>query len=189
MSASGIIPSDRQRRFVEELYEEYLEEASFLFDLSKAGLEARCEARLEAQLDGLVVGGEAAAQFAFERLRRADVGEIHTIARLLCRLEDWSLWSRLLAADRVQNEACMAAVAAAFRIDAPLAWLARSCAEGDLSSPIWLCCIAERSARERSGAVWLLREHYAHAPDFVRRIALQTWESTAEARSVDFDAC
>jgi hypothetical protein len=139
MSASGIIPSDRQRRFVEELYEEYLEEASFLFDLSKVRLETRfeaqLEARFEAQLDGLVVGGEAAAQFAFERLRRADVGEIHTTARLLCRLEDWSLWSRLLAADRVQNEACMAAVAAAFRIDAPLAWLARSCAEGTSAVP------------------------------------------------------
>jgi hypothetical protein len=81
--------------FLEALYREYLEEASFLYsyrlsllaatDVAWRDIEAT-EGRFEAFLDGLVVGGRQAMDCALARANAGDAGELHAALRVLCRL-------------------------------------------------------------------------------------------------------
>ncbi|MEQ1850437.1 MAG: hypothetical protein ABMA01_02480 [Chthoniobacteraceae bacterium] len=77
-----------------ELYREYLSDASFLYDQRQALLADpevawsdvdSFDERLEACLDGLVVGGELAIEVCKDRLETGDPGEAFAAIRVICR--------------------------------------------------------------------------------------------------------
>ena len=82
------------KAFLVELYREYLDDASFLYDqcqalredaeLSWRDLES-FEERLEACLDGLMVGGQLALEVAQVRAEEGDAGELYAAACVFCR--------------------------------------------------------------------------------------------------------
>jgi uncharacterized protein (TIGR02270 family) len=82
------------KAFLVELYEEYLEEASFLYE-QRRGLYnnpevawkkiGEFENRLEAHLDGLVVGGSLALDVCKRRAEEGDFGELFAALSVLCR--------------------------------------------------------------------------------------------------------
>ena len=83
------------KTFLIELYREYLEDASFLYDQRRAlGADpqvswrelAPFDERLEACLDGLVLGGELAAEVCKKRVQDGDCGEVYAAVRVFCRL-------------------------------------------------------------------------------------------------------
>jgi HEAT repeat protein len=83
------------KTFLIELYREYLEDASFLYDQRRALRAdpqvswrdlAPFDERLEACLDGLVVGGELAAEVCKKQLQDGDCGEAYAAVRVFCRL-------------------------------------------------------------------------------------------------------
>ncbi len=93
MTPSPAIKSDAE--FSSELYLEHLEEASFLYSqrcvlLAEGRLPwpdvAEFEERLEAHLDALVLGGEAACDVCRERITEGDAGELFAAISVFCRL-------------------------------------------------------------------------------------------------------
>ncbi len=82
------------RAFLAELYEEYLEEASFLYEQRLGLLDdpevtwrdiGEFEERFEAHVDGLVVGGKLALEVCRRRAAEGDFGELHAAVRVFCR--------------------------------------------------------------------------------------------------------
>ena len=95
------------RSFRESLYEEHLEEASFIFAQGQAlrarpGFEwtalAELEARLEAHLDALVVGADLALTVCSARAESGDAGELFAAIVVFCRQRQAPL-----VADALQN--------------------------------------------------------------------------------------
>ena len=83
------------RQFINEIYEEHVEEASFLYEqrlsfLMDPELEWFAfyseEIKIEAHVDGLIIGGEQALSIAQEAGREGDVGAIYTLVCLYCQL-------------------------------------------------------------------------------------------------------
>src|SRR5690606_3777569 len=119
----------------------FLDEASFLYeqklsyrdDPELGWLDAEeLDGRLEAHVDGLVVGGESALEFL--RLHAAD-GEAPALGvamRVFCRAERYDCVEAVLAAFDGADPARSAAVADALLAECPPAWcgpLARQAAE------------------------------------------------------------
>jgi len=90
------------------LYAEHLEDVSFLYDLRNALLAdlevpwARLHAfeeRIEAHIDGLMVGGEPALELCRSRLEDGDAGELYAAVCVFCRSKASSLleevWRKL----------------------------------------------------------------------------------------------
>src|ERR1700685_1058565 len=82
------------RTFLIELYEEYLEEASFLYEQRLSLLQnpeiswkkiGEFEERFEAHIDGLVVGGDLGIEVCKRRAEDGDFGELHAALRVFCR--------------------------------------------------------------------------------------------------------
>src|SRR5437867_2154602 len=82
------------RAFLVELYEEYLEEASFLYEQRLSLLDdpqitwkdiGDFEDRFEAHIDGLVVGGDLALETCRKHAIEGDFGELHAALRVFCR--------------------------------------------------------------------------------------------------------
>ncbi len=82
------------RQFNIELYEEHLEEASFLYEQRLAYLHDpeltwkdldEFEERFEAHIDALVVGGDLAVEVCKRRCSEGDFGELHAALRVFCR--------------------------------------------------------------------------------------------------------
>lgn len=82
------------KAFLIELYQEYLQEASFLYEQSlslRSDPEINWrrmsdfENRFEAHIDGLVVGQELALNVCQRRAREGDFGELHAAIRVFCR--------------------------------------------------------------------------------------------------------
>jgi uncharacterized protein (TIGR02270 family) len=80
--------------FAAGLYQEHLEELSFLYEQRMTLLDdpqiqwpdiADFEHRLEAHLDALVVGGQQAVDICLKKVQTGDAGERHGALRLLCR--------------------------------------------------------------------------------------------------------
>ena len=78
------------------IYAEHLEEISFLYEYRKSALEdpeltlgdvAEIEDRLEAHLDGLVLGQRQAAELCRAQAAEGDFGELHGAIRVLCRMD------------------------------------------------------------------------------------------------------
>lgn len=103
------------RAFLRSLYEEHLEEIAALYERRFALLDdteidhediADLEARLEAHLDALVVGGEPALQLCAERALDADAGELFGALCLMCRQGRYDLFEAALVRfeDEEQDE-------------------------------------------------------------------------------------
>ncbi len=120
------------RTFLIELYEEYLEEASFLYaqrltlyhnpevTWKKIG---EFEERLEAHIDGLVVGGELALEVAKTRAAEGDFGELFAAMCVFCRQDRRDL--ALAAIEQLDpGDAKKAgAIADAVKYEIPNPWL------------------------------------------------------------------
>ncbi len=94
------------RAFRVELYQEHLEEAAFLYEQRLALLRdpqiswreiGSFEDRLEAHVDGLVVGEELALEVCRTRAKEGEPGELFPIVSVLCRQRRADLMSELLA--------------------------------------------------------------------------------------------
>lgn len=82
------------RNFLIELYQEYLEEASFLYEqrltlfddpeITWKDIED-FEERFEPHIDGLVVGEDLALEVCKQQAKEGDFGELHAAIRLFCR--------------------------------------------------------------------------------------------------------
>lgn len=81
-------------KFLIGLYEEYLEEASFLYNHRRALLGnpeitwtkiGEFEQRLEAHIDGLVVGDKLALDVCVRRAAEGDFGELYAAVSVFCR--------------------------------------------------------------------------------------------------------
>ena len=93
------------RKFLIELYHEYLEEASFLYEqrlclfhnpeMTWLEIEA-FEDRFEPHIDGLVLGGELALEVCKQQAIKGDFGELHAAIRVLCRLSRKELLFEIL---------------------------------------------------------------------------------------------
>ncbi|WP_372683712.1 HEAT repeat domain-containing protein [Desulfosarcina sp.] len=82
------------RQFNIELYEEHLEEASFLYEQRLALLDdpeitwkdiGDFEDRFEAHIDALVVGEDLALEVCRTQAKEGDFGELHAAVRVFCR--------------------------------------------------------------------------------------------------------
>ncbi|HVY47056.1 MAG TPA: hypothetical protein VHB21_14310, partial [Minicystis sp.] len=91
---------------IRAVVEQHAEEAAFLFTLRSAaavaphvGLEdlARIDARIEANLDGLEIAGEAGQKLVLRALPRGDAGDVFTAAVLACRSRQPERLTRVLA--------------------------------------------------------------------------------------------
>ncbi|HLP43516.1 MAG TPA: hypothetical protein VK465_18585 [Fibrobacteria bacterium] len=138
-------PSERGFRI--GLYEEHLEEASFLYgqvrgtrqDERATWTEPEAEEeRLEAHLDGLAVGGDLALDVCRTRLPEGDSGILHASMRLFCRKgcrkEVFAALKKLAADD----EEAQTAFWAAMKHDLPPGWerpLMEACLEKGESLP------------------------------------------------------
>jgi uncharacterized protein (TIGR02270 family) len=115
-----------------DLYREHLEEASALYDLRKAliGEPGRewpslhdFEARLEAHIDALVIGGRLALQLCAERMREGDAGELFAALSVSCRQQDASVFAEVWRNLDYEDAARVDAVTDALKFELPDAWI------------------------------------------------------------------
>lgn len=115
----------------DSLYREHLEDASFLFEQRLQWLEdptleladvARLEERLEAHLDGLVVGSEQAWPRCRDALAHGDSGELHAAITVGCRNDRTELLVPL--GDRLarHDESAQRASGLALAAELPMGW-------------------------------------------------------------------
>lgn len=119
-------------QFYWEMYEEYIEEGSFLYEqriglyddieLSWLDIE-QFEERIEAHLDGLVVGRELAVKVAEEHADGSDAGELFMAISLFCRQNRKDLVDGVIDELDAGDEEVDKAVADALIFEAPFAWL------------------------------------------------------------------
>jgi len=121
-----------QRPFLVGLYEEYLEEASFLYEhrLNLIGNPeltwkdfGELEARFEPFIDGLVVGGELALEICRERARDGDFGELHAAISVFCRQDRKDLVEAVLESFDGEDFEKVRAVRDALKNEAPEHWI------------------------------------------------------------------
>src|SRR5262245_25531038 len=119
------------RQFNVELYQEHLEEASFLYEQRLTYLNdpevdwpdiGMWEDRLEAHIDALVVGGAPAVDVCCDRAC-GDAGAAHAALRVLCRQDEKDAAFAILRAVDAEDEAIRRAVAEALCREAPARWL------------------------------------------------------------------
>ena len=119
------------KAFLIELYEEYLEEASFLFEQRRTLYHnpeitwkkiGEFEERLEAHIDGLVVGDKLALEVCTRHADEGDHGELYTATCLFCRQDQrdrvLAIFDQLDPADTKNTSA----VADALKYELPEAW-------------------------------------------------------------------
>jgi uncharacterized protein (TIGR02270 family) len=126
------------RLFKIGLYEEHLEESSFLYDQCRAlgasdgigwtGL-ADFEERLEAHLDALDIGGDLALEVCRRRAVDGDYGELFAAVCLFCRRGDAALLAAVLRELDFSAGKRVTAVRDALRRELPEAWR-ESCVRG-----------------------------------------------------------
>jgi len=119
------------RAFLIELYREYLEEASFLYEQRLALLDdpeiswkdlGEFEERFEAHIDGLMVGEELAVEVCMERAEEGDFGELHAAVRVFCRRNRMDLVLRVLEGLEPEDADKGNAVANALKDELPGEW-------------------------------------------------------------------
>ncbi len=125
------------RRFQIELYEEYLQEASFLY--SAALYEQRrslfhdpeiswkdigeFEDRLEAHIDGLVVGDKLALEVCAKHAVEADFGELFAAVSVFCRQDRRDLVLAIFDQLDPDDAEKSSALADALKYELPDAWI------------------------------------------------------------------
>ncbi len=151
------------RAFKIGLYEEHLEEIAFLHDqcvVLRADPArpwqdpASFEARLEAHLDALVVGGALALDVGRARAAQAEPGELFGIAALWCRVEAADPLRKLLEAPPIDDEQARA-LEQALLLEWPSGWMTpglRLLAQGDTRlAPIFAGVAGTRGWPARDG--------------------------------------
>jgi uncharacterized protein (TIGR02270 family) len=117
--------------FLIELYQEYLEEASFLYEQRLTLFNdlripwrdiADFEDRLEPHIDGLVIGGELALEVCREQAESEDFGELHAAVRVFCRQRRMDLLEQVLDRLDGQDEEKVKAVIDAIKYELPDEW-------------------------------------------------------------------
>lgn len=118
--------------FAVGLYLEHLEEASFLYEQRRDALLDdpelawtdldEFEERLEAHLDGLVLGEDLALAVCRQQVVDGDAGELHAIVRVYCRHERQDLLDEVLDVQDAQDGERVQAVRDALRDELPPAW-------------------------------------------------------------------
>src|SRR5690606_16452930 len=114
-----------------ELYEEHLEEASFLYEQRLAYLHDPeltwldlddFEERFEAHIDALVVGGDLALDVCKRRSSAGDFGELHAARRVFCRRDRADLAYPVLQSIDHGDEQTVQAAIDALKADWPESW-------------------------------------------------------------------
>ena len=119
------------QEFAVQMYEEHLEEASFLYGQRKALLQdpeipwpriADFEERLEAHIDALFIGGKVALEICRKHAREGDASELFAAVSVYCRHEDARLlaetWRGLDYDDGEKTEALVDAL----KYELPTSW-------------------------------------------------------------------
>ncbi|CAM2067008.1 hypothetical protein SCOR_16645 [Sulfidibacter corallicola] len=158
-----------------ELFEELLEDASFLYEhrlsmthdpeLSWLELED-FENRLEPLLEGLYVGGDLALKVCAEQALMGDYGELHAAVRIMVRHNRWDLFEALFEnedkdeeedeeedepLDLEDPEVC-GAMAHALAIEAPRGWDQRLLELAERLNPAFLPVVARYFGYHRQAA-------------------------------------
>ncbi len=119
------------RLFQVRLYEEHLEEASFLYGQCRALLLRQeiswlqlgaFEERLEAHIDALMVGEKLALEVCRRRAVEGDVGELFAAVSVFCRYAEASVLASLLRDLDYSDAERSQAVADALKHELPDAW-------------------------------------------------------------------
>jgi uncharacterized protein (TIGR02270 family) len=119
------------KTFLIELYREYLEEASFLYDQRRTLFDdpaigwldlADFEGRFEAHIDGLMVGGDAALAICETQAREGDAGEFHATLRVFLRHRRQDLVQRFLKDLDFSDIERATAAADALKCEMPADW-------------------------------------------------------------------
>ena len=114
-----------------ELYQEYLEEASFLYEqrltlfddpeITWLDIED-FEERFEPHIDGLVVGDALALEVCRQQCEEGDFGELHAAVRVFCRQKRWDLIQSVLDGLDFEDEERVKAVIDALSQELPSEW-------------------------------------------------------------------
>lgn len=114
-----------------ELYIEYLEEASFLYE-QRLGLFndpevtwldiEDFEERFEPFIDGLVVGGNLALEVCKQQAEESDFGELHAAVRVFCRQDRLDLVKDVIGGLNPEDEERILAVSDALKYELPVSW-------------------------------------------------------------------
>ena len=129
-------------KFHREIFEQHLEEASFLFEQRRHLLAdpklswlqlAGFEERLEAHLDALVVGSETAVDICSERAVEGDAGELFAAVSVFCRQLEGPRLAQLLKALDHDDPDRTRAVRDALKYELPDAW--RDFCSGAVAQP------------------------------------------------------
>jgi uncharacterized protein (TIGR02270 family) len=114
-----------------KLYEEYLEEASFLYTQRLSVLQnpETCwkkvgdfEERFEAHVDGLVVGGERAIEACKNHAQEGDFGELNAAVRVFCRLGRKDLVFSAIQQLDLEDPERVTALVDALKYEVPEVW-------------------------------------------------------------------
>lgn len=132
------------RNFRIGLYLEHLEEAAFLYDQCRALRAdpdfswrqlADFEARCEAHLDALVIGGPLALQVCVERAGAGEPGELFAAVSVFCRHQRAVEFSRILQGLQAAEPVHRVAVADALKRELPSVWADRCAAALSKENP------------------------------------------------------
>ncbi len=119
------------RQFNIELYEEHLEEASFLYEQRLAYLDDpeltwkdldEFEERFEAHIDALVVGEDLALEVCKTQCSAGDFGELHAAMRVFCRQDRSDFAFAVLQGIDTADEEITQAVIDALKFECPKTW-------------------------------------------------------------------
>ena len=131
------------KNFLIELYQEYLEEASFLYEQRLTLFDDPevtwedihdFEERFEPHIDGLVVGEELALNVCKTQASEGDFGELHAAVRVFCRQNRKDLVLQILEELDPEDAESIQAVSDALKHELPEDWhneFVRMLSEGD----------------------------------------------------------
>jgi uncharacterized protein (TIGR02270 family) len=120
------------RAFLIELYEEYLEEASFLYQQRRTLFEnpeiswkkiGEFEERLEAHIDGLIVGNKLALEVCIRHAAESDFGELFAATCVFCRQDRRDLVLAVFDQLDPDDQEKAGAIADALKYELPDAWV------------------------------------------------------------------
>ncbi len=120
------------RAFLIELYEEYLEEASFLYEQRRTLLNnpeitwkkiGEFEERLEAHIDGLIVGDELAQDVCMRHVAEGNFGELFAATCVFCRQDRRDLVLSIFDQLDPDDPEKARAIADALKYELPGAWV------------------------------------------------------------------
>lgn len=120
-----------QIEFAFSLYQEHLEEASFLYqqrlglfdDPQITWLDVEgFEDRFEAHIDGLVAGGDWGLELCKQQAAEGDFGELHAALRVICREQRWDQAQEVLKALDYGDPKKIKAAVDALKYELPSRW-------------------------------------------------------------------